>query len=182
MKPLRYFWPLSLFLAACTSSPGSDIPTATEINSFTANPNPSPANVATQFSWTVFVSDLTCNLDVDNNGINEYTLDNCSSQSRVVHTYGVQGSFTAKLTLIGADGKTVQRSVPVVIAAPNSAPTVSTFQASAMLTDDPLEVRFTWMVNDSDADVTQCRFDAQSDGIWEFDGLCSGLPATSSVG
>ncbi len=182
MKPLRYFWPLPLFLAACTSSPGPDVPTATEINSFAANPNPSPANVATQFSWTVFGSDLTCQLDVDSNGTNDYTLDNCSSQSRVIHSYGVQGSFTAKLTLTGADGKTVQRSVPVVIAAPNSAPTVSTFQASAFLTDDPLEVRFTWTVNDSDADITHCRFDVESDGMWEFDGLCSGLPATSSVG
>ena len=81
MKPLRYFWPLSLFLAACTSSLGPDVSTSTEINSFAANPNPSPANVATQFSWTVFGSDLTCQLDVDNNGTVEYTVDSCSSQS-----------------------------------------------------------------------------------------------------
>lgn len=182
MKPLRSFWLLPLLLAACTSSPGPDILTATEINSFAANPNPSPANVATQFSWTVFGSDLTCQLDVDNNGTNDYTIDDCSSQTRVVHTYGIQGSFAAKLTLTGADGKTVQQSTSVMVSAPNTAPSIASFRAAASLSNDPLEVLFSWAVSDQQADNLTCRLDADNDGIWDFDGLCAGMPTTSGVG
>lgn len=174
-----------LILAACNNAPqpqeNPNPPTA--IDSFGANPNPSPANVGTQFSWTVLGQNLVCKLDVESNGTIDYTVENCNSQSRVVHTYGTPGSFEAKLTVTGADGLTRQQVTPVKVTTPNTPPTIpSLTAATSPSSTNPLAVRFNWTVADVDADITRCKFDTDSDGVWDFDNLCSGLPTTSSVG
>lgn len=187
---MKYQIPLllaSFVLAACTSNPSGPAdggtPTATAIDSLGANPNPSPANVGTQFSWTVFGQDLTCKLDVEGDGQVDYTVEGCTSQSRVLHMYGLQGSFDAKLTVTGGDGVTREQTTAVTVAAPNTPPAIpSLTPAPPPSATDALAVRFTWVVSDFDADITRCRFDAESDGVWDFDDLCSGLPANTSVG
>jgi alpha-tubulin suppressor-like RCC1 family protein len=177
------FLPL-LLLVACSTDPiptEATIPTA--IDALGANPNPSPANVGTHFSWTVLGQNLTCKLDVEGDGTLDYTVQDCSSHSRVTHTYGVQGSFVARLSVTGADGKTVEQTTPVTITSPNIPPAIPTLTPSTPPNStNPLTVRFAWTVSDLNSDITHCRFDADSDGVWEFDNLCSGLPATSSVG
>jgi alpha-tubulin suppressor-like RCC1 family protein len=172
-------------LAACSQSqtPNTETPVVTTIDSFGVNPNPSPANVGSQFSWTVFGDSLTCKLDVDGNGTTDYTVNDCSSHSRVIHTYGSQGSFNARLTVTGADGKTVQQTASVQVTVPNTPPAIPSLTPTTPPgSTNPLAVRFAWVVNDFDSDITHCRFDADSDGIWEFDDLCSGLPRSSAVG
>jgi alpha-tubulin suppressor-like RCC1 family protein len=174
-------WGILAVLTACSESvPPTETPVVTAIDSLGANPNPVPANVAVQFSWTVLGNDLTCQLDVEGDGTTDYTVQNCASQSRVNHTFGVQGSFNAKLTVTGSDGVSRQATTPVEVVAPNTPP-VPQVQATAPTTHSsaPLAVVFGWRVDDANADVTQCRFDADSDGVWEYDGLCAGQATTS---
>lgn len=172
------------FLAACSSSPlPTELPAATSLDGFGANPNPLPANVATQFSWSVAGQDLLCQLDVDSDGVIDYTVDNCGSHSRVNHTYGTPGTYEAKLTVTGQDRQVIQKSTRVTVTGPNTPPAIPVLTASTPPgAAQPLAVRFDWTVSDPDSDTTHCRFDAESDGVWEFDDLCSGLPASSSVG
>jgi WD40 repeat protein len=171
-----------LLLAACNSpTQPQDAPNSpTTIDSFGATPNPSPANVGTQFSWTVLGQNLTCKLDVEGDGTFDYTVESCTSQSRVVHTYGTQGSFGAKLTVTGADGLTRQQVTPVKVTAPNIPPVPQLGATQPANPEHPFEILFTWTVQDFNADITHCRFDAESDGVWEYDNLCSGLPAIST--
>lgn len=172
-------------LAACSESDvATDLPgsTGTVIDSFGANPVPSPINIGTQFSWTVYGQNLVCTLDVEGDGKVDYTVQSCTSQSRVNHTYGVQGSFNARLTVTGADGETRLATTPVQVVAANvpPAPRVQIAPPAAS-SSNPLAVVFGWQVEDANADVTHCRFDAQSDGVWEYDGLCAGTSTSNEV-
>lgn len=171
-----------LILAACNNAPQpqNNPNTPTTIDSFGATPNPSPANVGTQFSWTVLGQSLTCKLDVEGDGKTDYTVENCTSQSRVVHTYGNQGAFDARLTVSGADGLTRQQVTPVKVTAPNVPPVPQLGATQPANPQHPFEMLFTWTVQDFNADITHCRFDAESDGVWEYDNLCSGLPSVST--
>lgn len=179
------YWFLTLtimaLLTACSESgTPTDPPQATTIDSFGAAPNPVPSNVAALFSWTVYGSNLVCKLDVEGDGTVDYTVTNCTSQSRVAHVYGEVGSFKARLTATGSDGKTQTRTTDVTTSGPNTPPSIPEFKSGVpATTTNPLAVNFNWVVADRDSDVTYCRFDAESDGKWEFSGLCSGLAATS---
>jgi alpha-tubulin suppressor-like RCC1 family protein len=174
-------------LAACSSSP--DLPDdggsqVTEIEGFGVNPSPVPSNVAAQFSWTVYGHDLVCKLDVEGDGRVDYTVQSCTSHSRVSHIYGNQGTYTARLEVTGADGVVKKRDTEVKILAPNTPPTIPVFTPLQpdMASGDALLVQFNWTVGDIDADITHCRLDAESDGVWDYDGLCSGLTSGSQVG
>lgn len=173
--------PMVLLLAACNSNQPAppDYSQITAINSFGANPNPAPANVAVNFSWSVTGANLTCQLDVDNNATVDYTIENCSTSSRASHAYGKQGSFTAQLTVTSADGKTVQRTTPVVLGIENRAPQVLSFTGRQGSKENNLI--FAWVVTDSDSDILRCRLDADGNGTWDFDQLCSQAQPSSQV-
>jgi alpha-tubulin suppressor-like RCC1 family protein len=175
---------LAALLAACSTTPppaANPGNTPTAIDSFGANPNPSPINVGVSFSWTVTGSNLTCTLDAEGDGKVDYTVQDCTSQSRVVHTYGAQGAFTARLAVSGADGQSKTQVTPVTVGAANLPPTIPTLQPQLVTTGDPLEVTFVWSVDDRNSDITHCQFDADSDGVLDYDNLCSGLPTTNAV-
>lgn len=173
-----------LLLVACSSPstvtpPGNPAPT-TAIGSFGAVPVPVPSNVGVQFSWSVAGHQLICKLDVEGDGRPDYTVVNCNSGSRIVHVYGVQGSYTARLEVTGSDGISQQQTTVVAVTAPNEAPTIPLLSA-AQGASNGLSVVFAWTVSDANADITRCQLDADSDGTLEYQGLCSGL-ATASVG
>jgi alpha-tubulin suppressor-like RCC1 family protein len=174
---------LGLILTACNVSPTSPTsnPQPTQIDSFGATPNPSPINVGVAFSWTVTGTSLTCTLDAEGDGTVDYTVQNCTSQSRVVHTYGAQGAFTARLAVTNAAGQSKSQVTPVTVGAANLPPTIPTLQPQLVASGDPLEVTFVWSVDDRNSDITHCQFDADSDGVLDYDNLCSGLPTTSTV-
>lgn len=159
-------------LAACSSSPEpwADLP-PTSIDSFSANPNPTPVNIPVHFSWTVTGEKLTCTLDVDNNGSTDYTLPSCTSASRVSHRYGAQGSYTARLTITDVRGNTQQRTTAVTLEAETQSPTLVSFEIGQGSQEDSL--LFSWIVAGPGAETLTCRLDANDDGTWEFDGPCN---------
>jgi alpha-tubulin suppressor-like RCC1 family protein len=175
---------LLLLLAACNTAPPIPPPdpsASTTITSFGATPNPTPSNVLAQFSWSVTGTNLTCTLDVDGDAKIDYTVPNCTSQSRVGHTYGVQGSYTAKLTVSGADGLTKNQTTPITVGAANIPPVIPVLNAASGSSTDPLSVTFNWTTADGNSDITRCEFDADSDGKLDYNGLCSGLASSSQV-
>lgn len=160
-------------LTACTTTPNPPstvVPTS--IDSFGANPNPSPVNVAVSFSWSVTGSNLTCTLDVDNNNTIDYAVQDCSSANRVIHLYPVENTYIARLTVTGGDSQSRTSTLPVTIIPPNRPPLISTFVESAV-DKDPLAVNFTWLATDPDNNTPFCQFDAESDGVWDYQGLCN---------
>ncbi len=92
----------------------SDFPPV--INSFSANPNSGSITLNTTFSWSISDpenSALTCKLDVDNNGIDEYTINNCTSSNTQAHSYTSNGNFTAKLTVIDSKNQAATQSTAI---------------------------------------------------------------------
>ncbi len=70
------------------------------ITSFTATPNSGNAPLYVTFNWNVSDPDgdtLTCYIDVNNDGNNDYTINDCASTTSQIHTYANAGNYTAKL-------------------------------------------------------------------------------------
>jgi alpha-tubulin suppressor-like RCC1 family protein len=168
-------------LVACSSG-SEQLPAplpATTITSFGANPNPVPANIRAEFSWSVTGSQLTCAVDIDNNGSFDYTVHNCSSASRAGHIYGSSGSFTARLRVTGADGLTREQTTPVTVAAENRPPQVLSFRV--MQGSSLNALRYTWMVSDDPGESLICRLDVDGDGVWEYQQSCNTSDASNQV-
>ncbi len=94
---------------------GNNPPT---INSFTANPDTGYAPLTVVFSWNVSDPDgdtLTCYLDVDNNGTNNYTINDCANNTSQSHTYNTVGIYTAKLTVDDGNGRTATGTVNITV-------------------------------------------------------------------
>jgi hypothetical protein len=158
-------------LTSCNSVEAPAPPITTSLDSFGANPSPSPVNVATTFSWSVTGNGLTCALDVDNNNSTDYTVSDCTSSNRIMHIYPAVGSYTAQLTVTDGRGSTLSKTTSVVTTDANQAPTVLSFTANQGNT--PNMVRFNWSVSDPNNDTLRCRLDANGDGQWELDQLCN---------
>lgn len=171
-------------LAACSNMGGSeteqvDTIVPTQLDAFGVDPSPLPVNVAGGFSWTVYGTRLTCKLDVDNNGVTDYTVENCTSASRVWHTYGNPGVYVAVLTVNGADGRSENRRISVNVGPANRLPVIPQFGSDYPASgSSPLAVMFRWRTTDADGDNTWCRLDAESDGVWEYVGPCTELGTT----
>ncbi len=76
--------------------------TSPVINSFNANPSSGYAPLTVTFSWDVSDADgdpIICYLDIDNDGVNEYTINDCANNNSQQHTYTSEGNYTAKLTV-----------------------------------------------------------------------------------
>ncbi len=134
------------------------------INSFSANPNPVLVNTATTFGWDINDADndtLTCKVDVDNDGTDEYTINNCTSNSTQQHTYQTAGNKTAKLTVTDSRGDSVSKTINITV---NRAPAINSFSANPSQGSVPLEVTFGWDISDADGDSLTCKVDVGNDG------------------
>ena len=83
---------LVLTLTACSGGgdDGGDDNSNPIIAGFTATPNPVLLGSETTFNWSVSDADsdtLTCQLDADGDGTDDYTIDDCAANSIQVHTY-----------------------------------------------------------------------------------------------
>jgi len=121
------------------------------INSFMADPDNGTAPLTVTFNWDISDPDgdtLTCYLDVDNDGTNDYTINNCPSSSTQNHTYNQAGTYTAKLTV--SDGKggsnTKVVTVNVTSSSPNNPPSV-TFSADKVNVTVGETITFTYTVS-----------------------------------
>ncbi|MBL3529643.1 MAG: DUF5011 domain-containing protein, partial [gamma proteobacterium endosymbiont of Lamellibrachia anaximandri] len=93
------------------------------INDLSISPDPAFINSAATFSWDV--SDvngdtLTCTLDVENDGTDDYTINDCENNTSQVHTYTLAGDYTAKLTVDDGIATPVTRTLGFTVIAPLS--------------------------------------------------------------
>ncbi len=143
--------------------PSNNPPT---INSFSANPDTGTAPLTVTFSWNVSDPDgdvLTCQLDVNNDGTADYTINDCANNTQQQHTYSKSGSYTAVLTVDDGNGGIANQNIQITVTAPsptsNSSPVISKFNANPDKGSVPLTVTFGWDVSDPDKDPLTCTLD-----------------------
>ncbi len=93
------------------------------INDLSISPDPAFINSVATFSWDV--SDvngdtLACKLDVENDGTDDYTIDDCGNSTSQAHTYTVAGDYTTKLTVDDGIAAPVTRILGFTVVAPLS--------------------------------------------------------------
>lgn len=85
------------------------------ISTFTATQNADGLNVS--FAWDVRDSDgdqVTCTLDVDDDGTVDYTIDDCEMGEQV-HTYAAAGDYTAILTATDGNDASARATVTTTV-------------------------------------------------------------------
>ncbi|PCI10248.1 MAG: hypothetical protein COB71_13055, partial [Thiotrichales bacterium] len=93
------------------------------INDLTVLPDPALINSAATFSWDV--SDvnndtLTCQLDIENDGTDDYTINDCANNTSQQHTFTVAGDYTVKLTVDDGVNSPVVETLNFTVIAPLS--------------------------------------------------------------
>ena len=83
------------------------------IGSLSSTPNPAYVGSTVTFAWDV--SDingdtLTCYLDVNDDGSDDYTIDNCASTASQTHTFTNAGGYTARLTVDDGQATPVEQT------------------------------------------------------------------------
>ncbi len=89
-----------------------------EIISFSANPNFGYSPLDVIFTWSINDPEndpLTCEIDVDNDGNPETTINNCTSSDTYQYTYSGYGIYTAYLKVIDTSGNYTFSSVDIKI-------------------------------------------------------------------
>lgn len=124
-----------------------------------------------KFHWDVYDAQgdtLTCKLDIDNDGTDDYTIERCVSMTKE-HTYNTVGNHTAKLTVLdGSHPNSVAMQTVNIQLKENKAPVITSFTIStATQGTAPLSTLFQWQVSDPEGQKLTCDIDVNSDGIIE---------------
>jgi len=93
------------------------------ITSFGVNPDPAFVNSTSTFNWDIsdVNSDtLTCSLDINNDGTNDYTVNDCSNSLSQGHTFTIAGDYTAKLTVDDGIATPVESTFDFTVISPLS--------------------------------------------------------------
>ena len=93
------------------------------INSFNINPSPVLTGASATFSWVVNDVNgdtLTCLLDVDDNGTNDYTINDCANNVSQIHIFSLVGDYTARLSVSDGMASPVESTVSFTVLSPLS--------------------------------------------------------------
>ncbi len=108
----------------CSATFNTESPNNTPvINSFNANPTSGDKPLAVSLSWDISDADgdtLTCQIDVNNDGTAEQTINNCTNSSNFSYTYNNAGTYTAKLNVTDGNGGIARETVNVVVNEPSA--------------------------------------------------------------
>ncbi|MCP5009939.1 MAG: DUF11 domain-containing protein, partial [Aestuariibacter sp.] len=93
------------------------------ISAFTISPDPAFISSSATFNWAVDDVNgdiLTCQIDVNNDGSDEYTINDCENNTSQIHTYTIAGDYTAKLTVSDGIAAPVTQTLDFTVIAPLS--------------------------------------------------------------
>ena len=107
-------------------------------------------------------------VDCNEDGIYDYSGEGDPPDS-VNYTYTQVGEYTAKFVVVDNNGSTTTSTFPIIVKAPNKPPTCS-LDASPSSGYAPLLVSFSLNASDSDGYITSWKFDANGDGIADYNG------------
>lgn len=119
------FLTLCIILSSCGKPSDNNVP---KINSFNATKTDSKDLFGITFNWSILDVDgnvLTCKLDVDNDNVFDYTINDCTDASSQNHSYDDYGTFTAKLVIEDGQGGNTSAIDEVIISPDSISPTVS---------------------------------------------------------
>ncbi len=137
------------------------------INSFSVSQSPVLPGTQVTFTWDINEPEgqqMKCDIDVDNDGNIEQTINPCTSNDTYQHTYNQAGNYTAKLIVTDINGGTTNTTVNVIV---NTPPAINSFSANPSSGNAPLQVTFSWQINDADGDTLTCQIDVNDDGTPE---------------
>ena len=138
---------------------------------------PSSVNVGSSatFSWNITDADgsdtLTCSLDVDADGTDDYTINDCASNTSQTHTYTQARDYQARLTVLDGVNTAVQQNVSVTVTdtgTGNVAPQVDNFSATPDALVTGSSTTFNWDVSDAEGDTLTCLLDINNDGTSDY--------------
>ncbi|MGI9579112.1 MAG: leishmanolysin-related zinc metalloendopeptidase, partial [Microthrixaceae bacterium] len=120
-----------LFASACVSSAGTPAtPGPPAIYSFSASHTAGPSPLTTAFSWNIAVPEtsFTCSLDLDDDGVFEVVVDECTSTSIRSATFSSPGSHPVRLRVTDGDETVTSAPVTLTVAPPSPDPYDVTFR------------------------------------------------------
>lgn len=86
------------------------------LSNFRAEPASGATPFFTTFRWSVTdpeVDAMLCQIDVQNDGVFEYSIPSCTSSSQQSHTYTVAGLYTARILVTDGKGGSATASIPL---------------------------------------------------------------------
>jgi len=146
-----------------------NIPLAPKIASFSATPETPKTGSSTIFGWDVSGGDggtLTCKLDVDADGMDDYTISDCASNTSQAHTYTQTGVYQVRLTVEDATNASVQTSIELTVL--STSPVISQFTVDPNPAYSTVATTFYWQVSDPEGDSLTCALDINNDGTDDY--------------
>jgi len=89
------------------------------------------------FDWKIDDAEndtLICSLDIDEDGSDEYIINDCSNNSAPTHTYMQAGSYQVRLTVTDEINPPVQQNMNIMVTEPvNNSPQIHHFSAAPII-------------------------------------------------
>ncbi|VAW94450.1 hypothetical protein MNBD_GAMMA19-387, partial [hydrothermal vent metagenome] len=141
------------------------------INNVTVTPASVGADMPVTVSWDIADAEgdtLICNLDVDADGSDDYTIDDCVNNTSQIHTYTQAGDYQIRLTIVDGVNAPVQQSASVTIIDLGDAPEIANFSVTPEAAETSKPITFGWDVSDANGDTLTCRLDVDTDGTDDY--------------
>jgi len=142
---------------------------APEITIFSATPEAPKTSNSVTFDWGVDDADgdtLACKLDVDGDGADDYTINDCVSNTSQAHTYTQAGVYQVRLTV--EDGASSPTQTLIDLTVSSTLPVISQFTVDPAPVYSAVESIFYWQVSDPDGDTLTCTLDINDDGTIDY--------------
>ena len=169
---------LLMLLSACGGGGGgsnqNDTPNAVPvIDNVTADSSSVDLGESVTFSWSISDAEsdvLSCDLDINDDGTADYSIDDCANNTSQAHIYDQAGDYQIRLTVTDSVNEPVQQNVNVAVIDPRSisAPEVTDFSATPEAPKTSNSVTFEWGVDDADGDTLACKLDVDGDGVDDY--------------
>ncbi len=147
--------------------------------SLSASPSMGTAPLTVEFSMTTTDYDgiiTNWTLDIDDDGTAEYA-GTGNPPATQQHTYTINGTYTATLTVTDNNGATGIDTVTITVSSSGNQSPICTLSANPTTGFIPFTVTFTMTASDPDGTIATWTLDVNTDGTIEYNG--SGTPPST---
>jgi len=152
-----------------TVTPEGTVDVPPQIDSFNATPDVPKTNNAITLNWTVSDTDsdmLTCKLDIDADGTNDYIVSDCANNTSQVHTYTQAGTYKVRLAVEDGANSPVLTEIDLTVS--STAPVISEFTVNPDPAYTTVATTFYWQISDPENDTLTCMLDIDNDGTDDY--------------